>query len=307
MGRPKKHDSPAAKQAAYRQRKKQKRNTQNVTKTKITNPALRYHGGKFRMAPWIIKHFPEHTCYVEPFCGAASVLLRKPPSAYEVINDLNSDVVNFFDVLRDRTGELARAIELTPFSREMQLRAYEKAEDNLERVLRLYIRVWQSYGPSEGVYNTGWRYQIDNSRGGSKIVDEWSRLDNLYAVAARLKNVMIEHDDALNVIPRFDSSTTLFYVDPPYPHETRGRWSGIAYVGEMSNDDHRKLAEVLRGVKGMVALSGYECDLYQELYPDWKRLEKSVTTNGNGQAVESLWLSPRCTAIEELPLWKVRV
>lgn len=305
MGRPKKHDSPAAKQSAYRQRKKQKRNTQNVTKSKITNPALRYHGGKFRIAPWIIKHFPEHTCYVEPFCGAANVLLRKPASNFEVMNDLNSDVVNFFEMLRRRTDELIRAIELTPFSREVQTRAYEPTGDPLEKALRLYIRCWQGFGPSEGGTNPGWRYQVDDSRGGSRLVDEWSRLDHLWFIAARLKTVMIENDDALKVIQRFDTSTTLFYIDPPYPAETRGnRWAGQAYAYEMDTEKHRELAATLHNIKGMAAISGYRCDLYEELYPDWRRLDKSVTTNGNGQAVESLWLSPRCTAIEELPLFR---
>ena len=100
----------------------------------VTRPALRYYGGKFRLAPWIIGHFPVHECYVEPFGGAMSVLLRKAPARYEVYNDLDREVVNLFRVLRERPEEFIRAIELTPYSRAEQLLAFEPApEDELER------------------------------------------------------------------------------------------------------------------------------------------------------------------------------
>ena len=80
-------------------------------------PALRYFGGKWRLAPWIISHFPKHVCYDESFCGAASVMMRKEPSRFEYLNDADGRVVNFFTQLRDHRVELERRISLTPFSR----------------------------------------------------------------------------------------------------------------------------------------------------------------------------------------------
>lgn len=304
MPRKRKYQTAAEKQRAYRARK---RNAQALRSApaQIDAPPLRYHGGKWRLANWIINQFPPHECYVEPYAGGASVLLNKPSSKVEVINDLNSDIITFFDVLRGRPDELIRAIELTPYSREMLDRARQPADDPLEKALRLYIRCWQSYGVSEGRWSSGWRYQRDYSRGSSIVINDWSRTEHLWAVAARLKRVFIEHDEALNVIARFDTPNTLFYVDPPYLKETRSRnWRGAAYPFEMTNEEHRTLAATLRMLRGMVVLSGYPSPLYDELYHDWTRLEKSTTTNGNNTAIECLWLSPNATALARLPLFE---
>lgn len=115
-------------------------------------------------------------------------------------------------------------------------------------------------------------------------------MDGLYRSAARLKHALIEHDDALEIIERYDTPETLFYIDPPYVLDTRNNRKRYAY--EMTDDDHCKLADVLRTVRGMVVLSGYASELYAELYDDWKMLTKSTTTNGNNTAIECLWLSP---------------
>jgi DNA adenine methylase len=109
-----------------------------LIKPKITRPALRYYGGKFRLAKWIIGQFPPHVCYVEPFGGAGSLILRKQRSYHDVYNDLDGEVVNFFRVLRERGDELIRAIELTPYSREEQRLSFTPSNDDLERARRLY-------------------------------------------------------------------------------------------------------------------------------------------------------------------------
>lgn len=309
MGRKRKYTNAADRQRAYRQRQgRVKRNgeaLQNPAEAiHIPTPPLRYHGGKWRLATWIIEQFPPHVCYVEPFCGGASVLFRKPPSVIEVINDLSLDIVTFFDVLRTNPEGLIRAIELTPHSREIHRLAYQPTPDPLEKALRFYIRCWQSFGTGEGKF-TGWRFQRDNQRG-ALIVDDWNRTEQLWAAARRLKGVSIEHDNALTVIRRYDTPKTLFYVDPPYVLETRytTRRGDKGYQHEMTDADHRALAQILHTVQGMVILSGYDCPLYQELYPGWKRLEKPTTTNGNGYAIESLWLSPRTLELGRLPLFE---
>lgn len=262
-------------------------------------PVLRYIGGKWQLAEWIISQFPPHESYVEPFCGAASVFFRKHPSPIEVINDMSSDVVNFFQVLREDTDALIRAVDLTPFSREEYDRAYEPADDPLERARRFYIRSWQSFSGHAG-YKTGWRHQKNIHSRGTSLTREWHRMDGLYRSAARLKRALIEHDDALDVIRRYDTPGTLFYVDPPYVLSTRSNKRRYAY--EMTDDDHRALAGVLHSVQGMVVLSGYASDLYTELYGDWEVITKSTTTNGNNVATEYLWISPK-TVLAQTPLF----
>lgn len=252
-------------------------------------PVLRYIGGKWQLADWILEQFPTHETYVEPYCGAASVFFRKHPSPIEVINDLNGDVVNFFRVLREQAQELIDAIDLTPFSREEYDLAYEEADDPLERARRFYIRSWQSFS-GHASYKTGWRHQRNLRTRGSSLTREWGRKDGLYRSALRLRNALIENDDALKVIQRYDTPGTLFYVDPPYVLTTRSNHRRYSY--EMSNADHRALAAVLREVQGMVLLSGYQSALYDELFGDWRRIEKTTTTNGNNTATECLWISP---------------
>jgi len=269
----------------------------------ISHPALRYTGSKWKIASWIMAQFPPHTAYVEPFCGGAAVLLRKPPSLFEVINDLNREVVNFFEVLRTRPAELVAAIDLTPYAREEHRQAYRKDEtfDPLERARRFYVRSRQSFGTGEARWNTGWRTQHTNNRG-KRIVDEWNHTDHLWAVARRLKEVMIECDDALKIFKRFDARETLFYVDPPYLAETR--YQTEHYRHEMDDEDHRRLAETLQGLQGMVVVSGYPSPLYDDLYAGWRTLETSVQTNGKGSRVEKLWISPRIDRIDTLPLFR---
>ncbi|MDY6877347.1 MAG: DNA adenine methylase, partial [Chloroflexota bacterium] len=157
------------------------------------------------MAPWIIGHFPVHGCYVEPFCGAASVFLRKAPAEFEVINDLDGDVANFFRVLRERTDEFVVAIENTPYSREEYRLAWQPVDEPLERARRYYVRKWQGWGGGKGVgvQPSGWRYQHSNNRGKSVIAD-WNETEHLAAVVWRLKQAFIENDDAIKVIKRYD-------------------------------------------------------------------------------------------------------
>ena len=153
---------------------------------KLTRPALRYFGGKWRLAPWIIEHFPPHGCYVEPFCGAASVFLRKAPAEFEVINDVDGDVVNFFQVLRDETDSLIHAVFVTPYSRAEYKLAWEPAEDSLERARRYYVRNQQGWSGGKSSRPSAWRYQHSNNRGKS-VIKDWNDIDRLSAIVWRLK------------------------------------------------------------------------------------------------------------------------
>lgn len=278
-------------------------------------PTLRYYGGKWLLAPWIISHFPEHRTYVEPFAGAASVLMRKDPSPAEILNDLDTEIVNFFRVLRDATlaAELARQVALTPFSREEFTAAYDSPPpggwDAVERARRLLVRCYQGHSAMSRVKNrTGFRKTPFRGSGGQSVMADWANYpDSIGAFAARLRPVMLECRPAVQVIEEQDDTRTLFYVDPPYPVSTRSGISwpsdlGRAYAHEMTDDDHRELAATLRAVEGMVVLSGYPCALYDvELYPDWHRVTRPALADGNRDREEVLWLNPACLSRQTTP------
>lgn len=264
-----------------------------------SRPAGRYHGHKWLLAPWILEHIPaRHDLYCEPFGGLAAVLLRKERSPIEVYNDLDGDLVNYFRILREDPDRLVRAIALTPFAKTEWELGYEPTPDPVERARRFYIRAYMSIAGPTAQWNTGWRRQKKFSRGndGRKMMTPaamtFAKTDHLYDVANRLRGVTIECDAALAIIERYDHSEAVFYCDPPYVHETRGRWSGQAYNHEMSDGDHRKMAAVLHHARGMVILSGYDSALYQELFSDWRRIDRQARVNGPGHAIESLWLNP---------------
>ena len=270
--------------------------------TDIHAPALRYFGGKWRLAPWIISYFPPHIAYVEPFGGGASVLLRKTPSYNEIYNDIDSEVVNFFKVLRERPEELIRAIELTPYSREEQRLSFEECSDSLERARRLYVRCWQTHGGGRTQWSSGWRYDISDRRG-SRMVDDWARVDHLWRVVERLKKVQIEHDDALNVITRFDSKDTLFFLDPPYLPDTRSkRWRDKSYQFEMNDEQHTELVTMLTGLQGMVVLCGYPSSLYDALLSGWEMYQTRTQVNFHHEVMDCIWLNP--AAVERQPQMK---
>jgi len=160
----------------------------------------------------------------------------------------------------------------------------------------VYVRAWQGrHGlPARG--RMGWRFERAAS-GNSTAVAQWNDLDRLRAVAARLRTVQLECDDALRVVTRFDGPDTVHYLDPPYPAATRGaRWATRAYAHELSDADHRRLARALRGLRGMAVVSGYPGPLYRELYAGWPVVTRRARTNGARGATEALWLSPRAAA-----------
>lgn len=275
--------------------------TMQVAADAPARPALRYHGAKWILARWIVGNLPDdHDSYVEPFGGSAAVLLRKPRSRLEIYNDLDGDVVNFFEVLREREGELIRAIYWTPFAHAEQRLAYEPANDPLERARRLYVRSYLTISGPTAQWNSGFRRQKMLSRGRNGFSRmkpapvSFMETDHLYQVAERLRGVIIEQADALEIIRRYDNDRALFYIDPPYVAATRKRWASSAYQHEMTDGQHRELADALHGCRGMVVLSGYDGRLYQKLFGDWRRLERQARTNGNTAetATESLWLNP---------------
>lgn len=269
-----------------------------------TRPVLRYHGGKFRLAPWVISFFPRHSCYVEPFGGAGSVLLQKDPVGAECYNDLDGEIVNIFRILRDpnRARELTRRVEFTPYSRDEFNWSYEPPADDLDAAHKLIVRSFMGHGSDSATRScrTGFRAKLTEGR--VLPAFEWARWhEAIPAFTERLKGVVIENRDAHQVIRRLDGPNTLCYVDPPYCHSTRSALTGRSgkthgYRHEMSDDDHRELAATLRSVRGMVVLSGYPSELYDhELYSDWERHSRDAQADRGLTRTEVVWLNPACS------------
>lgn len=270
-------------------------------------PILRYHGGKWMLAEWIISHFPAHKVYVEPFGGAASVLIQKPRSYAEVYNDLDEEIVNLFRVVRDRGDELRTKLELTPYARDEFLEAYQPCEDQLERARRTVVKsfmgfasaaVTQKTATSPGAgFKASTGFRSNSNRSGTTPAHDWANYPyRVDALIGRLRGVVIENRDAADVIRAHDGPHTLHYIDPPYVHETRGlrQWRvPQSYRHELTDNDHRDLARLLQTVQGMVVVSGYACPLYDdELFPSWQRIERKAFADGAQERTEVLWISP---------------
>lgn len=259
--------------------------------------AFGWYGGKFSHLDWLLPLLPETQHFCEPFAGSAAVLINRKPSPVETYNDLDGEVVNFFRVLRDQKDALIEAIGLTPFSREeFELALSQPSEKltDLERARRFYICARQvRTGLAQKASSGRWAHCLLTSRAGmAGAVSHWlGSVEDLSEIAQRLLRVQIEHAPAIEVIKRYDSEQTLFYCDPPYPHGSRG--DSNAYEFEMTDDEHRELARVLRNVKGKVALSSYHCDLMRDLYGDWRYIEGPLKTIHSVKQLrrEVLWVN----------------
>lgn len=239
--------------------------------------AFGWYGGKFSHLAWLLPLLPYTHHYCEPFGGSAAVLLNRKPSPVETYNDIDGEVVNFFRVLRNQKEELIEAIGLTPFSREeLSLAVSQPTEglSHLERARRFFVRARQARTGLAQTASTGrWATCRNTSRAGmGGAVSRWlGSVESLPEIAERLLRVQIENRPAIEVMEQYDSEATLFYCDPPYPHESRGDKNAYGY--EMGEEEHEELARVLRKVKGLVAISSYHCKLMDEFYKEWRCVE----------------------------------
>ncbi len=263
-------------------------------------PILKYPGAKWRLAPWIVSHFPEHQHYIEPYAGSAACFFTKAPAPHEVLNDLNGSICTLFRVLRERGEELAEAISLTPWCEEEyeQLEKNWYHEDEVEYARRFLIRCWQAHGGT--IYQvSGWKH--NGLHGHAYPVRLWRQLpERLISTVERLRDAEIRNRPALEMIDYYNAPDVLLYVDPPYVLSTRAR---KYYPFEMDDTAHVQLLEVLDRHKGMVILSGYSHPLYDEQLQHWYRVSMaSVAEHGKAQT-EVLWLNPRATQRQQLSLF----
>lgn len=259
------------------------------TATAPRRPVLRYYGGKWRLAPQITALFPAHSIYVEPFGGAASVLLNKPRSATEIYNDLDSEVVHFMRILRDRPAELRDAVALTPYSREEYERAYQRTTRPVERARRFVFRSAAGIGADSSHRQRGFRVSVnEQSHNTAKSWAGWP--ESIVNAAERMRGVVIEHKDASTIMRAFDSADTLHYVDPPYLASTR-RSSSKGYAKELKTDEsHQKLLDFLARLKGKVVLSGYASPVYSDILKGWHaRALTGARDQQNARREEIIW------------------
>lgn len=264
--------------------------------TVILKPPFTYYGGKINTAERIVALLPEHLHYVEPYCGSLAVLLAKPPSRMETVNDLDGDLVTFWRVLREQPDDLARMCALTPHARTEYgtCRDASPIVDDLETARRVWVVLSQGRGGTLRDAKTGWRHFV-TPRGSSVGMPAY--LDGYVArmadAAARLHCVSLECMPALDLITKYgQDSESLLYVDPPYLGSVRG-W-GNNYRHEMKTDEeHRELAEALHGCRAAVVLSGYASDLYdRDLFAGWDRVTIAAQTGNGGNdrtRTEVLW------------------
>ncbi|MFV2946449.1 DNA adenine methylase [Pseudomonas japonica] len=273
----------------------------NQENAEVAAPVIRYHGGKFRLANWVIEHFPPHQVYVEPFGGAAGVLIQKQRSYGEVYNDLDGDIVNLFRVLQaaETRAALTEQLILTPYAREEFVLAWSSTDDPVERARRTIIRAQMGFG-SAGASKGTTGFRIDCNRHYGTAQQLWARYpEQVAAVGQRLAGVLIENRPAIEVMLGHDTPTTLHYVDPPYLHDTRVRGSqtGRYYRHEMSDQEHAELLQQLCSLKGMVVLSGYPSELYADHLKGWTQNSTQARISagrGGATRTECLWLNPAC-------------
>ena len=259
-------------------------------------PLARHDGGDIRNPDQIIQHFPSrHRIYVEPFGGAASLLLHKPRSAAEVYNDTDRDVVNLFQVMRDplKLVRLIEGVRWTPLARDEFLEAAQDADDPIEQARRMLLRSWAALRCSRAN-----RWAEADGRGEARrrwapLPSNWTSVpETIRLIAERLCGVMIENRDPCQVIVEYDSPQTLFYVTPPSPLARRCIGKRPRDRMEPADADDLALAKTLRQVRGQVVLRGCDSELYRDLYPGWRLVRLSHDTVGAGRRAKVLWLSP---------------
>jgi len=258
---------------------------------------IQRNGAKGRIAQNVVRHFAKARVYGEPYFGAGSIFYRLMPGTYEreAINDINASIMTFFRVLRDRTEELVRVCELSPYARDEFIVCLEKSEDELEEARRVWVRHRQGFSgraktPGDWGRNPGYS-------GGWNPHKTETKLALLRTYGARLRGVSIDAIDSIDFVNKWGQEKTFLYEDPPY---LPGTCADNTHEDTMSVGDHCRLAAanhaaVERGTR--VAISGYPSALYdRDLYPTWRRVEKDVALHGardttGVRRTEVLWMS----------------
>lgn len=250
---------------------------------------FKYPGSKWGIARWIIGFFPEHHSYLEPFAGSLAVLMNKPRSNIETVNDLDGNVVNLFEWIRRDPERLAREIYYTPYARQVYEDAFSaEPEDGFRRAVDFSICLNMGHGFRTNGEKVGWKNDV-RGRERAYAAQDWRSLpERIMEAAERLRGVQIENRPAVELIKRFNYENVLVYCDPPYMLGTR---HGKQYRHEMDDKGHEELLEAVLGHKGKVILSGYDTALYNSRLKGWHREESDCRSQVGSRKREVLWLN----------------
>jgi len=245
---------------------------------------LNIAGGKARIAQWIVEHLPPHEIYIESFGGSGAVLIAKPPAKMEIFNDRDGGLVHFFEVLASRPEKLIKRIDALFYS---PFRDPTPTRDPIEIAARFFLHNNTTWPAANG--NSFRRQTRIDKKGRTVALVFQKRKKDLEQVAERLKSVIFENRNALEIIEHYDGPNVLHYVDPPYYGPRRGH----LYEHEMMDEaSHRALAAVLHRTRGSVVLSANPSELYKELYGDWRIAVGYAQTNAKSLRQECLWIKP---------------
>ncbi len=220
--------------------------------------------------------------------------MRKPRSYAEVYNDLDREVVTLFKILRNEVNavELQRRLNLTPFARDEFDMSYEPTDDQIEISRRLIIRSFMGFGADgHNMENGKTGFRANSNRSGTTPAHDWANWpENIKSFTKRLAGVVIENRDAFEVMEQQDSSEALHFVDPPYVHETR-QTTKHAYKFEMDDEQHIRLCDFLKSLKGSVVLCGYSHKIYERL--GWAHAKREAHADGARDRTEIIWLNQK--------------
>jgi len=265
--------------------------------SKLYPNAIRYQGGKSKQLDFIFDCFPARTdynCFVDLFGGGGSVILNAIPTKRDIYNDINEDIVNFFRVLREDGKKLLEALRLTPYSRTEYDDAfiYDPNDDNVEMARKTAIKAQFAYGGQGGGFKA---YEREVNI--TKMYSNW--IDGLTFVIERFRNITIENMDALKLLKKIDSKTTLVYIDPPY-------LGSDDYEHNYTNKQHEKLLKEIVKCNSMVIISGVPSTLYDKYLFDWVKIDKPISNSSfksKSKRVDTLWIKPNIKACNRFGLF----
>ncbi len=250
---------------------------------------IKYPGSKWSIAEWIISFFPDHHSYLEPFFGSGAVLFNKPRSNIETVNDLDGNVVNLFNWIKEDPERLAREVYYTPYARQVYEETFNRIQGNsLYKAVNFLISLNMGHGYRTKGGKVGWKKDV---QGRERAYDarDWVTLPGrIMEAAERLRGVQIENRPALELIEQSNFPNALIYADPPYVLGTR---SMKQYKEEMSDQDHEDLLDVLLDHRGPVLISGYDSPLYNDRLRGWHREETTCFTQAHARKREVLWMN----------------